>query len=330
MPSTLMAQTVTAEAFADNLQVKYQILTNRNDENCDQKQTDGLCFQAQLSLTSGVDFSQSGWKIYFSNMAPIQMDESELFDITHINGDLHQITPSQNFTGFSENKTYDIKFRAGFWHLSHTDMMPNYYFVAEGKSPLVINSTVPSIDPDTGLEQLNHIVDLTLQDHHFKRTPNDSTSPATAEWLYQENADSFVNHDVSASILPTPKSIKQLKMAGSLDLSNGIKLSLEGISRSGIHAALVRLSSFGVVESEQGIVVNIKQDKSLTTEGYQFAVQRDSIEVSAATEIGAFYALQSIASLMMPNSLTLPFVVVDDEPRFEFRDYQKTFHHKIF
>ncbi|NVK24755.1 MAG: carbohydate-binding domain-containing protein [Gammaproteobacteria bacterium] len=322
------------KGLAEQLQVKYEIITNRKDELCDENQADGFCFQAKLTLTSPMAFDQTNWKIYFSNMAPVQMDESDLFDIRHINGDLHVITPTKSFTGFAENTSYEIKFRAGFWHLSHTDMMPNYYLVENGKEPQLITSTVPTIDPITGLEQLNHIVELTHEPHHFKRTPNDNTSPATAEWLYQENQPNNVVHDVTTSILPTPKSVKYLKMAGMLDLSGGINLSLDGINREGIHAGLVRLAKFGVKESGSGVEVAISQVQNLADEEYQLSILRNKISIAAATDTGAFYALQSIASLLMPNSLQLPFVSIEDEPRFEFRgmhvDVSRNFKSKAF
>ena len=117
----------TLRQFAQSLAVNYRVITNRSDEACDATQTDGLCFQAELELTSSLAFSDRDWAIYFSNMAPVQMDTSELFDVIHINGDLHKIVPTKKFQGFEPQRTYRIGFRSGFWHLSNTDRMPNYY-----------------------------------------------------------------------------------------------------------------------------------------------------------------------------------------------------------
>lgn len=323
-----------AQLIANSLQIKYQVISNRSDEQCDEKQTEGLCFQGKISLMSPVELNTNDWQIYFSNMAPIQMEESALFDIKHINGDLHSISPTKQFIKFSAKQNYEIPFRAGFWHLSQTDMMPNYYVVVEDEEPILIKSTVPKIVAETGLESLSHSIPLTLEDHHFKRTLTDNTQPATAQWLYQENKPNFIEHNVQYSILPSPKSVKMPKMAGSLDLSKGMNVVFEGINRDGVVAAIERLTSLGLNENEQGVSVAITKNESLAVEGYQLAISPNGIDIQASTEQGAFYALQSIASLIMPNSNEIPFMMVADEPRFEFRgmhvDVSRNFKSKQF
>ena len=304
---------------ADLLKVTYQVLTNRSDQDCDPKQTEGKCFQARITLSSPVQLSLKNWSIYFSHMSPVQMDSSVAFDIEHINGDLHKITPTAAFTGFAANQEFAIDFKGGFWHLSQTDMMPNYYLVEEGKDAQVILSTVPKIDQDSGLELLPHAVALSLEDKHFKRSPDDLTSPATANWLYKENAENYVEHAVVNSILPTPKSVMQPRVAGSLDLSKGIKLKFNGMTQSGVEAALNRLEKFGVKQSSEGIDFTIHKNENLAPEQYRLSILPTGINIDAATDTGAFYALQSISSLLMPNSLDLPYLVINDEPRFEFR-----------
>ncbi len=320
--------------LADSLMIKYQVTTNRSDELCDKQQTEGLCFQAQLQLQSRIDFTASDWAIYFSNMAPVQMVSSELFELTHINGDLHRITPTEKFQKFVAGERYDIDFRAGFWHLAQTDMMPNYYLVVGDEPAVTIASTVPVIAVETGLEQLPHSAPLSLADQHFKRTESDSTQPATAQWLFNENQTFYQDVDISKSILPTPKKLIEPAVAGTLNLASGIKLEYQGLEAQGYVAALARLERFGVEQQQDGTKVNIKLNRDLSREAYKLAILASGIDIEAGSEAGAFYALQSLTSLLAPDSLDLPLLSIEDEPRFDFRgmhlDVSRNFKSKQF
>lgn len=321
------------QQFAQQLDIKYQVITNRTDEHCDKTQTQGLCFQAQITLTSAEEISASGWEIYFSNVAPIQMDESDLFDITHINGDLHKIVPNQQLAKMEANKPYNIKFRAGFWHLSQTDMMPNYYVVAPNLTPVVIASTVPEINEETLLEMPHHAVAPSLQDKHFKRTEQDKTEPATATWLYEQNESHYVDVDVTAKILPTPL-FSEVQGEGLVDLSQGVNYRFGAFNVSRLKAALTRLSMLGVKTMQNGVPITFSKDPSLAQEAYAMTIGKERIAISASTDTGAFYALQSIASLITPGQLDLPLLKVKDQPRFPFRgmhvDVSRNFKSKEF
>lgn len=325
---------LSAAEFAKTLQVTHRVLTNRATELCDKEQADGYCYEGELLLTSKAPIADKSWQIRFSNMSPIQMDDSDLFDIEHINGDLHKIVPTSSFDNFVANKTYAIPFRAGFWLLAQSDRMPNYYLVDRDNNAHLIQSTVPKTDPETGLEILPHAEPLSLEDHHFKRTPSDNTQPATAQRLYHENAPFYQDVDVTYSILPTPKSVKAPRIAGKVDLTNGINIQLQHFDKAHIAAAIERLNQLGVAENQTGIDVVISQTDEVGDEGYKLVVTKRRIEVLAATGRGAFYGLQSVASLLEPKTLTVPMVAIEDEPRFEFRgmhvDVSRNFKSKEF
>lgn len=325
---------MTAAEFAQSLDVKHELITNRVATGCDKSKTDGHCYRAELQLTASGRLTDKSWQIRFSNMSPIQKDESDLFDIVHLNGDLHQIIPTDKFTQFEPGKTYHIPFYAGFWMLGSTDRMPNYYLVDEQNNAHVIQSTVAKTDPETGLEILPHATPLSLAPHHFKRTVNDNTPPATAQWLFEENKPFYQDADVTYSILPTPKSVKAPKMAGNLDLSSGIQWQFEGFDADAFTAAQARLQNLGVNTAENGVLFVVTKVDGLGKEAYKLATTRSGIEIVATTETGAFYGMQSIASLMSPITKTVPFVAIEDEPRFEFRgmhvDVSRNFKSKEF
>lgn len=328
------SQQITSVAqLAEQLLVKHSLITNRHSD-CDPNQTDGKCYLAQLSLSVPSSSTIDNWSLYFSNMSPVQKDHSETFDIEHINGDLHKLSPNQNFTGFRAEQEYTLPYVAGFWMLSNSDRMPNYYLVDEnsGKA-FVIASTQPVIDADSGLEILPHAVPLSLKDEHFKRTESDNSPRATAEYLYSQNSNTNVV-DVSDEILPTPKSVEVLEGGERLDFTQGISLEVNGVEHSSITAALERLALLGVNQVAQGVPVSINVNAELGAEAYELAVLKDQVKIVSGDEAGAFYALQSLASGLNPKDLTLAQMVIKDAPRFEFRgmhlDVSRNFKSKDF
>jgi len=61
-------------------------------------------------------------------------------------------------------------------------------------------------------------------------------------------------------------------------------------------------------------------------EGYRLTVDKKNIRIEAATETGAFYALQSLKQLLEAgevkgNDILIPCVEINDYPRFEWRGY---------
>ena len=48
-------------------------------------------------------------QLNFSQVYPAYASSSETFDLQHLNGDIHQITPKNNFTGFKTGQSQKIK-----------------------------------------------------------------------------------------------------------------------------------------------------------------------------------------------------------------------------
>ncbi|WP_229814729.1 carbohydate-binding domain-containing protein, partial [Shewanella hanedai] len=81
--------------FAQQLQVSYE-LVNSLPQHCPQDQD--KCYYSRIRLTTPQTLNLQDWSIYFSQLTPVILNESSLFDIQHINGDLHRITPTDKFT----------------------------------------------------------------------------------------------------------------------------------------------------------------------------------------------------------------------------------------
>ena len=330
--------------IANNLQVKHRVITNIPSDKCQQDIADGNCFEVELTLTAKQAISANGWQIHFSQIAPIQSFESAEFSVKHINGDLHQISLSDNFEGFAENETKRILYRAMFWSLSETDAIPNYIVSAvnsnsAGKAikPEVIKSTMAGIDSTTGLETLPFVVPFTDPEKQFKRTANDKTQWLSSAELYQRNlklGDKLM--DVSDKVIPTPKQMIVDSHFQTLDLGQGISVSYNKLAPAKVDAALKRLARLGVKQTPSGIstTLSVVADSTKLLGSYQLNVSKQAIAIIGVDSAGVFNGLQSLASLMMPNSLQVAQVRIDDEPHYQFRgllvDVARNFHSKAF
>jgi hexosaminidase len=325
------------DELANELEVEFTLLSNVVTEQCDKTKTDGLCFEASISLTAKKTILATGWEIYFSQIAPLHNFDSEEFTLKHINGDLHTLAPTEKFKGFIEGERKTITFRASFWSLAESDIMPNYIIRADNLVARVIESTKAKVDPETQMEYVPYVNDYTDYKNHFKRTQDDKTPWLDSIGFYQRNsALGEALLDVSNVIIPTPKLVQYPDEKGHLDLSKGININFGNVEKSQVTAALVRLSLFGITQNSSGVDVklSIKEDKSKMIGSYLFDVDSAGISIIGVDNNGVFNGLQSLASLITIAKKSVPFIHIMDEPLYEFRgllvDTARNFRSKAF
>ena len=323
--------------IAKNLDVNYRVVTNIPTDKCDSKIADGACFEVELSFTAKKAIAAKDWTIHFSQISPIQSFESEDFTVKHLNGDLHVISLQDNYSGFSAAETKKVTFRAMFWSLSETDALPNYIVSAPGLDARVIESTVPYIDKDTGLEILPYVEPFTDEKTQFKRTASDKTQWLTSEKLFQRN--SVLVEDklaVIQAIIPTPKSVVLDVNDGFADISKGIAISLGNVKHNDVDAAILRLNSLGVKQNAAGLPLHLSivSNKDKVIGSYRLTVTDKNITIVGVDGNGVFNGLQSLASLVTVGESRIPMIEVADEPHFAFRgmlvDVARNFHSKEF
>ncbi len=330
--------------IADNLQISHRLVTNIPSDKCKKEIAGGKCFEVELAITAKQAITANAWQIHFSQVAPIQSYESIEFSVKHINGDLHQISLTENFRGFAENETKYLLYRAMSVSLSESDAIPNYIVSVtnasnkqKGIKPQVIKSTMASVDAETGLETLDFVVPYTDIEKQFKSSVNDNTQWINATQLYQRNlklGDKLV--DVSDKIIPTPKQMIVDSHFQTLDLSQGINVSYNELAPNTVEAALTRLARLGVKQNSSGVgtTLSVVADSTKLLGSYRLNTSKQAIEIIGVDSAGVFNGLQSLASLMMPNSLQVAQVRIDDEPHYQFRgllvDVARNFHSKAF
>ncbi len=323
--------------IAKNLDVNYRVVTNIPTDKCDSKIADGVCFEVELSFTAKEAIAAKDWTIHFSHIAPIQSFESNDFKVKHLNGDLHLISLQDNFSGFLPGEAKTLLFRAQFWALAESDIMPNFIVSAQGLQARVIESTKPYIDQDTGLEVVPHVESFTDVATQFKRSAKDSTEWLTSEKLYQRNAV-LVEDELSVlqAIIPTPKSVNIDTNKSFVDISQGVEVSLGNVKPQDVDAALARLDTLGLKQNKSGLPLHLSvtANESKIIGSYRLTVSEKAITIVGVDGNGVFNGLQSLASLLKVGENRLPILTVDDEPHYAFRgmliDVARNFHSKEF
>ncbi|WP_153914118.1 family 20 glycosylhydrolase [Shewanella sp. TC10] len=320
--------------FAQDLKVTYRMVSNVPEEACAPGQKEERCFIAEIDFMSPVGSNNSNWSIFYSQMRPVQKVLTPEFSINRVQGDLHQITPTEAFKGFSAGEVKTLKFRGELWQLSETDPMPNYYIVVEGLEPVVIASTKVSINSETGMEQRPYVEAFTDPKRQYRRTENDKLVWAKANVLFDENQHVSLSEELAEnSIIPTPASISVTSANKPVNLAQGISINYNQVNPKHVAAALARLSRLGVTVSENGVPLNLITDKELTTAGsYKLDISDKNITISAANDAGFSYGIASITALLATDDLTVNTLSISDAPRYDFRgmhvDVARNFHSK--
>jgi hexosaminidase len=320
--------------LAQHLKVTYQVLNNESGKNCLVKSP---CYFIELKLSLPYEFAKNTWQLYFSQLNPILSNSSDKFVVNSLEGDLKSLRPTQSFSGFTANKEYILTLQLHGDHLNEFKPLGNYYLTDNKLTSALISSTVPFIDNETGLEQLPHLLSFEDEEKQFINNTADQTVWAKSTQLFNNNKDLTLlpldSTSITTAIIPTPSKVI-LDSRKLINLSVGINIQLEGVQRKDIVTALTHLSNLGIKESPQGIQVNIKNEKiqNSVKGAYKIEAFGKEIDITVNDETGAFYALQSLSSLLRLESKTIPSVTVEDQPRFPFRgmhlDVARNFHSK--
>lgn len=75
------------------------------------------------------------------------------------------------------------------------------------------------------------------------------------------------------------------------------------------------------ISDKPGLVLILDKSIALPAEGYALQINKNGIRITSASESGVFYGLQSLMQLMPEKgkSSVLPFVEMEDYPRFHYR-----------
>lgn len=135
----------------------------------------------------------------------------------------------------------------------------------------------------------------------------------------------------SLAIVPAPASL--IRAEGTLELAGSATVFADAELAESIEAVRLLLSPgtgipFTVADARETATISFLHDESMAEEGYGLAIDASHVYIRAATNAGAFYALQTLRQLLPPQIYStekvesrwvLPAVTIEDYPRFGWR-----------
>ncbi len=122
-------------------------------------------------------------------------------------------------------------------------------------------------------------------------------------------------------LIPQPNSIETGK--DSLDISSGFRFNFSQLPPSVAENLQSYLKTVSLNIADEGkeikLLLNTNQNTTPTDESYSLHIDKKGIGMSAKTEKGLFYAIQTYMQLVRQNPRKLPYVEIEDNPRFAYR-----------
>ena len=297
----------------------------------------------------------------FSNLSPISKAISKEFSLTHLNGDLHQISAISD--DWQANTHYEIVFYGNTPLISESVFFPNYLLVNESGDANVIASTTDALTQGHQLPRPKHLRAF-LRPEQLLRYSEDKVAIANASERFERftarsNSASARGNDTAAhnthnthNTEDSQHSLKQKNThriipsiqnanwtSSELALPLGVQLpaftNLPSQEQEGIELAVrERFRKNGLSTSSRGVAIEASIDSSLKTESYALSLANSGINITYADSAGLYYALMSIAQLYDTNTQTLPVGLANDGPNMAFRglhiDVSRNFRSKDF
>ena len=294
--------------LAENLGVKYQVIDTVSQSACREAGIDSDCFSAAVTLTLPATLPDSDWEIRFSHLAPVEAVTSDDFTVKHINGDLHALKPAGSLT---PGETLEGTLHALFWHVSRSDAIPNWYLVAPGAEPVVIEATRATVDPVRKINTPAHAGEWATR-NQTRRSAADTMPLADAEWLFEHYANwTEYRSDSDPRVIPD---VTTLDMTGKAIPAKALAITL-----AAEHPARSVFKNAGIQLEANGFPVRFEESEELTGSAYQMTIDSDGVTITAANASARDYALLTLAQLYLPEQQTFPSVRLADEPAYRYR-----------
>ncbi len=285
---------VNAQVEPNNLTVYWQKSQEYNGkENLD------LILKIKNSGTD--DFDLGNRDLWFTSMYPIIEQEDELYTISDNGGNLFRIRFNDDLIIHPKDSvliTYTSQFP-----IFNTSIVPNGFYFQDRE---VLSSFFP----------------VALEASPILPTAEDQNI-FWAE-LFQKNEARQISSRQKL-MLPSPASINVSKGKLMLDgeVVYQLDAGLEGLEKN-LNAFASEFSGLSFVPAGNDPQLTFKKEQGYANEGYGLVINKKGIQIKASTTTGAFYALQSLRSLLTADAFNaekviFPFVTIKDAPRFAYR-----------
>lgn len=274
---------------------------------------------------SNVSFEISGlpkennWVLYFNHMLALIDEESIPTNIKfeRIAGDFLKMYPTENFK--LPEGSLSVPYKLSVVIQRKSDAPGGLYLTINNGEPIAIKDySVTGIN-----EKMMAPIGIPTTESRFEENRNLSTLPVK---------------NIS-KVIPTPQSI--VTQEGTLSLPRKISINAAASLSDDIailNKYVTEDLGISLSTSDNDASVNISMGHTGPAESYQLEVSESGINISAADEAGAFYALHSLISMIDPAdyrsdaSIELAYCKINDAPRFPYRgvhfDVARNFHKK--
>ncbi len=258
--------------------------------------------------------NDGNWKLYFHSIRRILRVDSIEFSVSHVNGDLNYLEPTAEFAGFNGD-VKSIALVTEFNHLIESDFMPRYWLARDNGDVTLIANT----DDDTDESRYTTPISGDNQ-----RSFNGEPIPlASAGSRFTRNlplhnileTSEFTAQMMQSRIIPRPRSL--VPGSGGLNISGGFSFAAAELSAGNIAALTSRQATF--MNTANGTPLSATIDTSLNDDSYRLVVDASGITLTGADRKALFYGAQSLLGLVQIGTGTIPYVTIDDTPRFAFR-----------
>jgi hexosaminidase len=260
-----------------------------------------------------------GWSLYFNFPRMIVSSSvSPQMKVEHINGDFYRLSPTTAFKGLAPKDSIVVKFVAGAWAVSITDAPSGPYIVWDAT-------------PDKGHALTNYTVKPTTQRKQYMRYDDDKVERVTPAIIYTQNA-SIV--DLPAGTLPKvfPTPVSYTEGSGVFQLDNKVQIAADNRFANEARYLQKELQALVGNVSLASNTTGNKQVrllyKAMPDEAYELRVDPNAITITAGSNEGIFYGIQSLKSTFPTDvwkgksvSISVPAIAVTDAPRFPHRAF---------
>ncbi len=295
----LTAQHALAQAssIADQVQVKWGPDINYNGK-------DQLDLTLIVKNTSNDYLDLSKWDLWFNAMYPVVDKTTAQYSFSDQRGNLFKLQFAESNLAPNDSlvMVYTTKYA-----ISNLSTMPNgFYFQSRTDKSIYYPVRNVSYTPITTTTEIQN---------------------GFNESLFERNAR--LNKKAALPLIfPTPSTMKMgngsYTVLSQLDyfVSNEFDVKLDVLG----NIPAIRNLQFSPAKEESAQLI-IKRVEGLKNEGYRLSVGKDGIRIESSSDAGVQYALQSLVSMLSPDMyfakavLKLPFVQVEDEPRYAYRGF---------
>jgi len=256
-----------------------------------------------------------GWSLYFNYGGQFPMPDNGGLKMSFVNGDLYKIEPLADFKGIPAGKTHKYELIRSGRIENITQSPQGFYLVVKDKQKSVF--PVKASYPDPPAEFLNSL--------------SASKTWMNPEFIFAKNqAISDISLAKLPPIFPSPKEYSPLESHFTLNSAVSIyadplfSKEADYLSEE-LNKVLTGKPAIVKVRPSSGAII-FKQQLGLKPEAYQLEVSESGIEIIASSASGAFYAVQSLKTMLPPDSwkskqpsIALSGVKISDEPRFSYR-----------